>query len=176
MGPVISFMQTMPPWAYMAIGVVLLVLGFSYIYKGWAATVLGRCYYWAGFLPLTIISPWLIHFPPGENSLIKKREGLLCHMFIGPLFFLTSMFCLLFGADLVGLPGTDTANFILAAGQTGKPPAIIYNPPVNYKWPIVARGAKEMDKIFQTKIYEDPSKSMLPGQHGNVQAADEKMK
>lgn len=167
-----GFLQTLPPWAYTFIGVMLLLLGGSFIYKGWQGTVLGRCYYWAGFLPFTLISPWLIHLPPSENSLIKKREGLLCHMIIGPLFFLTSMFCLLFGADLVGLPGSDTANLILAAGDRSKPAAIIYSPPINYRWPIAARAGKQIDAIFQTKIYEDPSKTMLPGQHGNVNRAD----
>ena len=95
-------------------------------------------------------------------------------MFMGPLFFLTAMACLLFGADLVGLPGSDTANLILAAGDRSKPKAIIYSPPISYRWPIAIRAGKQIDKIFQTKIYEDPSKSMLPGQHGNVQRADEK--
>lgn len=167
-----GFLNTLPNWAYTLIGVLLLVLGVSFVYKGWSAAVLGRCYYWSGFLPITLISPWMIHFPPGENSLIKKREGLLCHMLIGPLFFLTAMFCLLFGADFVGLPGSDTVNFILAGGDRSKPAAIIYSPPANYRWPIVARAGKQIDKIFQTQIYEDPSRSMLPGQHGTQQSAE----
>lgn len=94
-------------------------------------------------------------------------------MIIGPLFFLTSIFCLLFGADFVGLPGSDTINLILAAGDRSKPQAIIYSPPANYRWPIVARAGQQIDKIFQTKIYEDPSKSMLPGEHGTQQNAQD---
>ncbi|MCA9803141.1 MAG: hypothetical protein KC777_14320 [Cyanobacteria bacterium HKST-UBA02] len=166
-------LHALPAPALWAIGAVLIVLGLSFCYKGWNATVLGRCHYWSGFLPFTIVSPWFIHLPPSERSLIKVREGILCHVFIGPLFFITAMALLLVGCDLVGLPGTNTANFVLNAGNSSKPAAIIYSPPLHYKFPIAARAGKQIDKIFQTKLYEDPSKSLLPGQHKTTRTLDQ---
>ncbi|MBZ0187932.1 MAG: hypothetical protein K8F91_16920 [Candidatus Obscuribacterales bacterium] len=161
----LSILYSLPTPAYWAIGAFLIVIGLSYCYKGWNATVLGRCYYWAGFLPFTLVSPWFIHLPPGKNSLVKVREGILCHVFLGPLFFISAIICLLVGTDMIGLPGTDTANFILNAGNSGKAPAIIYSPPLRYNFPIVARAGKQINKIFNTQFYEDPGKSLLPGQH-----------
>ena len=119
-------LHQIPDQAFMAAGALLIVLGLSFVYKGWQATVMGRCHYWSGFLPFTLISPWFIHIPPKENSLVKTREGLLCHMFIGPLLFLTAVFCLILGFDMVNLKGmgTEAANFILSAGNSSKPTSI----------------------------------------------------
>ncbi len=176
MGSVLAFIQTIPHPVWWVVGALFLALGLSFVYKGWNATVLGRINYWAGFLPLTIVSPWFIHLPPGKNSLIKQREGLLCHMLIGPLFFLTSAPFLVLGADLLGLQGTNAVNLIINHGDKSQPPAITYSPPINYTFPIAFRAGKKINQIFQTQIYEDPSKSLLPGEHkaGQQQTAQDK--
>lgn len=158
------FLSQLPQPAIWAIGALVLALGCSFVYKGWNALVLGRCHYWSGFLPFTVISPWLLHLPPKQGSLVKLREGMLCHMVIGPLFFITSFFFLIPGLDmLTGGYGTKMSNMILNAGDSTKPTAMIYAPPLNYKFPIMARASKTFGKLFNTKIYEDPSKSLLPG-------------
>ncbi len=158
------FLSGLPQPAIMAIGALLFALGCSYLYKGWNALILGRCHYWSGFLPFTVISPWLLHFPPKQGSLVKLREGMLCHMVIGPLFFITSFFFLIPGLDMVaGGAGTKFANLVLNAADSTKPTAMIYSPPLNYKFPILARAGKTWGKLFNMKIYEDPSHSLLPG-------------
>lgn len=158
------FLSQLPQPAIWAIGALVLALGCSYAYKGWNALVLGRCHYWSGFLPFTVISPWLLHLPPKQGSLVKLREGMLCHMVIGPLFFLTSFVFLIPGLDmLTNGYGTRMSNMILNAGDSTKPTAMIYSPPLNYKFPIMARASKTFGKLFNTKLYEDPSKSLLPG-------------
>jgi hypothetical protein len=167
-------LSQLPTPAWIAIGVLLILLGGSFCYKAWNATVLGRIHYWSGFLPFTLVSPWFIHLPPGERSLIKTKEGLLCHMFVGPLFFLTAIPLLVVGADLTGLPGTKTINFIVNGGDNGKPPAITYSPPLGYNFPLAARSSKKIEKIFQTQIYEDPNNALLPGTHKTQQNATDR--
>lgn len=166
-----------PGPAWYVIGALFVLLGLSFVYKGWNATVLGRIHYWSGFLPFTLISPWLIHIPPRDvkKSLVKQREGLLCHMFIGPLFFMTAMPFLILGADLLSNGnGTSFANLVLNAGDKSKPAAIIYKPPVFYSYPIAGRAGKKIEKIFQTQIYEDENKKLLPGSHGTQQNAQDR--
>ncbi|MBX9669697.1 MAG: hypothetical protein K2X93_18890 [Candidatus Obscuribacterales bacterium] len=161
-------LHQIPQPVWLVIGGLLIILGLSFCYKAWNATVLGRAHYWSGFLPFTLVSPWLIHLPPGERSLIKVKEGLLCHMFIGPLFFVTALPCLIVGADLVGLPGTSSLNFIVNGGDKGKPSAITYSPPLTYAFPIAHVAGKKINKIFQTQIDEDPKKKLLPADHKNA--------
>ena len=167
-------LHNIPQPAWIAIGVLLIVLGLSFCYKAWNATVLGRIHYWSGFLPFTLVSPWFIHLPPGERSLIKTKEGLLCHMMVGPLFFITAIPLLVVGFDLTGLPGTQTINFIINGGDKSKTAAIVYSPPLTYNFPIAVRSSKKIDKIFQTQIYEDPKNSLLPGTHKTQQSATDK--
>ncbi len=155
-------LNSIPQPAWIAIGVVLIILGFSFCYKGWIATVLGRVHYWSGFLPFTIVSPWFIHLPPSERSLIKIKEGLLCHALIGPLFFLTAIPLIVAGLDFTGLPGTQGLNFVLNAGDSSKPPAVTYSPPMNYQFPLAIRASKSIAKLFNVQIGEDPNKRLLP--------------
>jgi hypothetical protein len=42
-------------------------------------------------------------------------------------------------ADLLGLPGTKVVNLVLAGGEEGKPPCIIFNPHQGYRFPIIPR-------------------------------------
>jgi len=154
-------LSQLPPPALIAIGVALIILGGSFCYKAWNAVVLGRIHYWSGFLPFTLVSPWFIHLPPGERSLIKVKQGLLCHMFVGPLFFLTAIPLLVVGFDLCGLPGTKTINWVVTGGDTSKPAAITYSPPLTYNFPMAVRSSKKFMSLFQTQIYEDPKNALL---------------
>lgn len=156
------FLNSLPQPAWIAIGALLIILGLSFCYKGWIATVLGRAHYWSGFLPFTIVSPWFIHLPPSERSLIKVKEGFVCHAFIGPLFFLTALPLIVAGLDLTGLPGTKTLNFILNAGDSSKPAAVVYSPPLNYQFPLAIRAGKSIAKLFNVQIGEDEKKRLLP--------------
>lgn len=165
MGSILNFFNTLPQPAWIAIGVLCIILGFSFLYKGWNAVVLGRIQYWAGFLPLTIISPWFIHLPAKENSLVKNKEGLFNHVIVGPLFFLTAVPLIVLGTDLCGLPGAASLNFIVNGGDKSKPASILYSPPLNYQFPIAIRAGKQIDKIFNTQIYEDPHKQLLGVEH-----------
>lgn len=169
-------LHMIPGPAWYVIGALFVILGLSFVYKGWNATVLGRIHYWSGFLPFTIISPWLIHIPPKDpkKSLVKQREGLFCHMVIGPLFFLTAAPFLVLGSDLItNGNGTNFANLVLNAGDKSKPAAIIYKPPVFYSLPIAGRAGKKIEKIFQSQIYEDESKKLLPGSPQSRQTAEQ---
>jgi hypothetical protein len=163
-----------PVWT--ALGLLVAAIGFSFLYKGWNALVLGRIHYWSGFLPLSLISPFLIHLPAGKNSLVKKKEGLLCHMLVGPLFFLIALPCLVLGADLLGLGGTRFANLVLNAGNTAKAPAITYSRPLDYHFPIVGRSESRFQQILGQKMPEDPSRRLLPAEHGTVSPADQQYK
>jgi|AGTN01.1.fsa_nt_gi hypothetical protein len=163
-----------PVWT--AFGLLAAALGFSFLYKGWNALVLGRIHYWSGFLPLTLLSPFLIHLPTGKNSLIKTKEGLVSHMLVGPMFFLAALPLLVLGADLLGLGGTSFANQVLNIGSATKAPAIVYSPPIHYDFPIVSRSSEKMNAILNDKLPEDPTKTLLPAGHGTVGPADQQYK
>lgn len=167
-------LHSIPQPAWIAIGVFLIILGLSFCYKGWNATVLGRFHYWSGFLPFTIVSPWFIHLPPSERSLIKIKEGISAHAFVGPLFFMTAIPLIVCGMDLTGLSGTKAINFVLNAGDYGKPPAVMYSPPLNYQFPLAVRASKSIAKLFNVQIGEDESKKLLPTGTTQTQSATTK--
>ena len=151
----------LPFWAYPIIGVISILLGLSFLYKFWNAFIMGRCHYWDGFLPITIISPWFIHTKPKKNTLIKTKYGLICHALVGPLFFVTAVPLLVLGFDIVGMKGTDCTNYVLNVGNSGKGPAIVYSAPVNYHFPIVDSSKGRIVEILNTQIYIHPSKVMF---------------
>jgi hypothetical protein len=155
-------LHSIPQPAWLVIGAVFIVLGLSFCYKAWNATVLGRFHYWAGFLPFTIVSPWFVHLPPSANSLIKIKEGLIAHAFIGPLFFLTAVPLIVCGMDLTGLSGTKAINYVLNAGDNSKGPAVMYSPPLNYQFPLAVRASKSIAKLFNVQIGEDEKRKLLP--------------
>lgn len=163
-----------PVWT--ALGLLAAAIGFSFLYKGWNALVLGRIHYWSGFLPLSLISPFLIHLPTGKNSLVKTKEGLLCHMLVGPMFFLAALPLLVVGADLLGLGGTSFANQVLTVGSPVKAEAITYSRPLNYHFPIVGRSSERFQEILGNKIPQDPGRMLLPAGHESVAPADQQYK
>lgn len=162
-----------------AFGLVVLVLGISYMYKGWNACVLGRFNYWSGFLPITMISPWLTHLPPGKRSLIKRKEGMLAHMFVGPSFFICGLLCICAGCDFVNLPGTKTLNLILNGGDPNKPTAVSFDENTGrYAFPILVKsGGKFYKHFFETRISEEHDilgrklDKMIPDQETNIDGA-----
>ena len=153
----------LPLWVWTVLGVLSLALSLSFLYKAWKAVVLGRCHYWDGFLPFTLISPWFIHFKPSNNSLIKTKQGMLCHMLVGPLLFLTALPLLVVGLDLTGLNGTKYTNWVLNLGNPSPRPAIIYSAPIAYRFPILATSEVRFKEIFiDRKFIEDPSQVLVP--------------
>lgn len=167
------------PIPKMIFGFLVFVMGISFLYKGWNACVLGRFYYWSGFLPLTMISPWMTHLPPSKRSLIKKKEGMLAHIFIGPSFFLCAVLCLCAGSDLMGWPGTKTLNLVLNGGDANKPTAVSFDENTGrYTFPILTKsGGKLYKQLFESKISEDKDiigrklDKMIPDQERNIDGA-----
>ena len=167
------------PIVRIGIGFLVFVLGISFLYKGWNACVLGRFYYWSGFLPFTMISPWLVHLPPGKRSLVKKKEGLLAHMVLGPSFFFCAILALCAGADMMGWPGTKTLNLVLNGGDPNKPTAVSFDENTGrYAFPILRKsGGKLYKQLFETRISEDKDilgrklEKMIPDQERNIDGA-----
>ena len=152
-----------PLWVWTVLGVLSIVLSLSFLYKSWTATVLGKCHYWDGFLPLTIISPWLIHFKgSSENSLIKTKQGMVCHILVGPLLFFTALPLMVMGLDLTGLNGTGYTNLVLNLGSARQEPAIIYSAPISYRFPIIASSRVCLERMLNTNIEQEPGKVLLP--------------
>ncbi len=139
----------------LAFAAVLITLGISFGYKCVIATFVGRSSYWSGFLPVGIVSPLFIHLPAGKNSLIKPVQGWWVHVLLGPIFFLCSLLCLASGADLVGLPGTQTVNFIMTFGREDVPPAITFSKGEGFKFPIVKRVQTALFKAVTKPVLEE---------------------
>jgi hypothetical protein len=159
-----------------AIGILVIIVGFSFIWKGWQGCVMGRFSYWAGFLPFTLVSPWLVHLPQGKRSLVKTKEGMLAHILIGPSFFLCAVLCICAGTDLVGLPGTKTLNHIINGGDEGKPTSISFNENTGrYDFPLAKRASEKFYKqVFEHRISDDKDffgrkiDKMLPDERTNL--------
>jgi hypothetical protein len=141
-----------PTQLQILVGILLMLVGISFFYKGWQATVKGRMSYWSGFLPFTLISPFILHLPASKNSLVKVTEGLWIHMLMGPLFFIAGILCLGAGADYAGLPGTNTVNYIIAGGKSGRPAAVTFDRQRGYRFPILARAGETLGKLFGQEL------------------------
>lgn len=160
-----QFLSGLPVPVQIFVGIVIMLLGCSFAYKAFVAIIRGKVTYWTGFLPFTIISPFLIHLPRGKKSLIIDAEGLWVHMLMGPVFGVASFFCLLMGADIVGLSATDMINDIMSRSRTNNGlRAIEYDRATGYRFPIAHRVGNQLQKlIFKSKMdtkdkyYEDPA-------------------
>ncbi|MBI4533171.1 MAG: hypothetical protein HY711_04415 [Candidatus Melainabacteria bacterium] len=141
---------------------VLIVVGLSFTYKAVLAIFWGRTVYWHGFLPITLISPFLIHLPPGKNSLIKTAQCWWVHVILGPIFFFVAMALLVTGTDTLGLPGAETVNYIMTFGRTNVPAAIVYDKHTGYKFPIVGRAGKTIFKLLTNPVPEKEEDKMVP--------------
>ncbi|MBX9688748.1 MAG: hypothetical protein K2X27_18720 [Candidatus Obscuribacterales bacterium] len=165
---------SMMPILHTVAGILLMALGLSYGYKFFIASLMGKVNYWAGleafgvwnlfswiFIPMTIlVTPLFVHTAPKETNLIKSRTAGWVHLFWGPVFFMLSLLFLVSGADFLGLPGTQFMNLVLTGGRPDVPPAITYQPPFTYKFPILKRARKTVFKILTADIKRDKSKSL----------------
>ena len=172
------------PIGKILVGVILLVLGLSFAWKGWMACVMGRFYYWEGFLPFTVISPWLIHLPPSKRSLVKAKEGMLAHIIMGPSFFLCAILALCAGADMIGWPGTTTLNLVINGLDRNKDTAVSFDPDTGrYSFPMLKKsGGKLYTNLFESKIDEDHDilgrkiEHVLPTERKNIDGQTVDMK
>lgn len=150
----------------MLIGVLLLIATLSFGYKAFLAMVQGKVWIWTGFLPFTLISPWLVHLPPKENSLTKEVQGMWVHMVMGPLMFVTTILTACAGADLVGWPGSESVNKAFAAINPDKTPAIVFNQTrYTYSFPAMAKAGKKLQTmLFSSSIELKQKDKLLQGQ------------
>ncbi|HEY9719883.1 MAG TPA: hypothetical protein V6C69_20555 [Trichormus sp.] len=156
-----------------AIGIFLLLLGVSFTYKAFLAIIKGKMSYWEGFLPFTMLSPFTVHLPGSKNSLIKSTEGLWIHLIMGPVFMITAILFLGAGADLAGLPGTATANWVLSGGRNDQ--QITFDRRTGFRFPIIARVGPQLAKLFGKKI-DLGEKDLLYKDNGSLNDALEQGK
>lgn len=153
-------------------GIFLMVLGISFAYKAYQAGIQGRVMYWEGFLPFTIISPFLLHLPAGKKSLVKPAEGMWVHAIIAPIFLVLSVLCFAAGADYTGLPGVATLNVAMNGFKWGRADSVVFNRRTGYQFPIIPRSGKQLAKIFGAKIHEDEDQKYSHDQGSYNQAQD----
>jgi hypothetical protein len=149
-------------YVQIAIGILLIVLGCSFAYKFFLASVLGKISYWQGFLPITIVSPFLTHLPSGEKSLIKKTQGIWVHLLMSPIFLICTVLCFAVGTDLTGLPGIDTLNWVLNGGDYSKPQAVQFSH-ITYqlKCPLLVRAGIHFGKIVDRFQFPEKAEDKL---------------
>ncbi len=141
-------------WQETALAVVLVILGLSFAYKFFRAVILGKVYYWTGFMPFTVISPFVILWPGSKRSLIREAQGFWVYILLGPIFLILSILLIEAGLDLFGVPATDTLNFAINGGNTLRPPAIRFDKQrYAYSFPFLLRGGSQfMDKINKYSV------------------------
>jgi hypothetical protein len=133
----------------LALGVVLVLLACSFGYKFFNACVLGKCTYWHGFLPITVISPLLVHVPPSKRSLVRTAEGVWVHVFMSPIFLVCFILCLVAGAEFLGLPGVKTMNTVLTRGAEGGPVAVTFDKHAGFRFPFLVRTKDILSRRFE---------------------------
>jgi hypothetical protein len=160
------------------IGIIVTLLGISFAYRFYRACVLGKVNYWTGFLPITIISPLLIHgLPPSaqppkkqsssknaaptKRTLIRETSGIWVHFVIAPIFLIFSILFLTAGSDLMGLPGTETLNYLLNGGNPLAPIAVTYDKRYTFQFPILVRAMKKFGKNVNTAQIPLPADKKL---------------
>jgi hypothetical protein len=133
----------------MIVGILLMVMGLVYFHKSFMAGVQGKMWYWQGFLPFTLISPWIVVFKPKENSLCKEKEAMWVHAFFGPAFFCSAIIALSAGADMANLPGTATTNKLFTMFLPDKTPLIVFDKKhYRMQFPAVVTTSKKLAKLF----------------------------
>ncbi len=146
------------------LAVLFLALGVSFFWKFVLAAFFGRTKVWQGFLPITIVSPFFIHLPSSEKSLIKTTHNAWVQIFMAPAFLLASLICLATGADRIGLPGTAAVNWVLTLGKGG-PAAIEYSAESGYHFPIVGRIGKAVYTGLTKTVIEEKKPTNPDGLH-----------
>lgn len=153
-------------------GIFLMVLGISFAYKTYSAGIQGRVMYWEGFLPFTLISPFILHIPGGKKSLIKPAEGLWVHAVMAPIFGVLAILCFAAGADYAGLPGVASLNVAMNGFKWGRADSIVFNRRTGYQFPIIPRSAKTLAKIMGAQIGEKEEAKYTHDQGSYNQARD----
>jgi hypothetical protein len=141
----------MNPQLQLGLGAVLIVFGLIYFYKAVVATARGRVAYWQGFLPFSVVSPWVVVLPSGEKSLIRNAEGLWVTCLMAPLFFISSFACIIAGSTFCGYPGADYVNLACHGGKDGAP-FILFNTSSGFRFPVLDRAAPRLGKIFGKEV------------------------
>jgi hypothetical protein len=159
--PVLSTQQSI------AFGVFLIILGLSFAYKGYEAMVKGKLLIWQGFLPFTMLSPFINHLPPRKNSLLKYKEGMWIHVIMGPLFLLLTVLFIAAGGDFVGYPATDNLNFFLTGGRLGAAPMLMFSKRTGYQFPFGPRLATAFGKMMSGKIEMKGKDRMVEDESGS---------
>ena len=149
------------PQASLAVGILLMAVGVSFFYKAIIALVKGRVEYWTGFLPLTIISPFLIHLPGSKNSLIKCAEGMWVVAVMAPLFIVLSVLCSLAGAEYAGMPAVESMNSALHGGTDGTA-VIAFSKTHGFAFPVLAHASPALKNVFGSAINLDSKQEIVP--------------
>jgi hypothetical protein len=146
---------------------VFIALALSFAYKAMEAVFFGRTYYWAGWLPIGIFSPFFIHWPPNKNSLIKRIHHWFIHLTLGPAFILCALVCASVGMDKLGFDGTSLVNYVLTmpflprhAGAVDPGPAITFSKEQGYKFPILGRMQTAIFGLLTKPIAEKDADSL----------------
>ncbi len=158
----------MSPQASLAVGIALMVLGVSFFYKAVVAIVSGRMPYWSGFLPLTIISPFLIHLPGSKNSLIKFAEGMWVMAIMAPTFLVLSVLCALSGAEYAGMPAVECVNSALHGGTDGSA-LIAFSKTRGFAFPLLAHSSPALKRVFGTSIEMESKHELVPRNNESLQ-------
>jgi hypothetical protein len=138
-----------------------MALGVSFLYKAVIALVKGRMEYWTGFLPLTMISPFLIHLPGSKNSLIKFAEGMWVVAVMAPVFTVLSVLCTLSGAEYAGMPAVENMNSALHGGNDGTA-VIAFSKTHGFAFPLLAHTSPALKRVFDSSINLDPKQELTP--------------
>lgn len=129
--------------------------------------------YWEGFLPFTLISPFLLHLPSGKKSLVKPAEGMWVHAVMAPIFGILSLLCFAAGADYTGLPGVATLNVAMNGFKYGHSDSIVFNRRTGYQFPFIPRSGAKLAKIFGGKIGEKEDEKYTHDTGTYAQAQDQ---
>jgi len=148
----------------LALGILIVILGISFSYKFYQASLLGKCTYWTGFLPVTVISPWLTHIPStSKRSLTKTAQGLWVHLLMSPIFLICAILCFAAGSEIMGLPGINTLNWVLAGGNISRAPAVAFDKRNGYRFPFLMRSSETINKrISKVQLGIKAGDAMLP--------------
>jgi hypothetical protein len=119
-------------------GVVLILLGCFYLFRMYQALVKGKITYWAGWGPVTLISPWTCLVNANPKSLVKSKEAMWVHIIMTPAFLISAALCICAGLDLIGLPGTSYLND--AFGGAHGPKAITFSLRNGYNFPFIGKA------------------------------------
>lgn len=156
------------PQASLAVGILLMALGVSFFYKAVIALVKGRMEYWTGFLPLTLISPFLIHVPGSKNSLIKNAEGMGVIAVMAPIFLVLSVLCMLSGAEYAGMPAVENMNSALHGGTDGTA-VIAFSKTHGFAFPLLAHSSPALKRVFGSSINLDSKQEIVPRNDESLQ-------